>query len=265
MEPIKAKLSHGVDHGFTREQVTGLIVIGQSVEGIEVDPAHFFHAEKVEKIKRGGKGFLFSYDIGYRECLKRYPEINDFQNSDNPTERTANKKPMPERVRDYVTFEQLSLELQNKVIRKDKLFSNKNGFKIDPEEIKTQLYHPDGRLAGMSIQERKDWYASGEKTETVYKYRLSPEWSSAIAWGRDFKQALSRRGKLHEKNYTLNGVKMQGKIIIINKITEIKEKESYTESVDGLITYTTYTATVELEDGRITEVSAVVEDSLILR
>jgi len=256
MEPIKAKLSHGVDHGFTGKQVTGLIVIGQSVEGIEVDPAHFFHAEKVEKIKRGGKGFLFSYDIGYWECLKRYPEIND-----KPTE----KKPMPERVRDYLTFEQLSLALQNKVIRANKLFSNKNGFKINPEEIKTQLYHHDGRLAGMSIQERKDWYASGEKTETVYKYRLSPEWSSAVAWGRDFKQALSRRGKLHEKNYTLNGVKMQGKIIIINKITEIKEKESYTESVDGLITYTTYTATVELEDRKITEVSAVVEDSLILR
>jgi len=72
---IKAKLSHGVDYGFTGKQVTGLIVIGQSVEGIEVDPAYFFHAEKVDKIKNGQKGFLFSYDIGYRECLTRYPEI----------------------------------------------------------------------------------------------------------------------------------------------------------------------------------------------
>jgi hypothetical protein len=250
---IKAKLSHGVDHGFTGKQAIGLIVIGISVNGIEVDPAHFFHAEKVEKIRQGQKGFLFSYDIGYRECLKRYPEIVNFQNGEKPT----GEKPMPEHVRDYVTFEELSLAHQNKVIR--------DTFK-NPEEIKNNLYHADGSPACMTIQERKDWYASEKKTETVYRYRLSPEWNNAVVWGRTFEQALSRRGKLYEKYHILNGAEMQGKSIIINKIIEVKQTDNFS-IVLGEKTgpFPGFIATVELEDGRITEVSAVVEDSLILR
>jgi DNA-directed RNA polymerase subunit RPC12/RpoP len=159
---IKAKLSHGVDHGFTGKQAIGLIVIGVSVNGIEVDPAHFFHAEKVEKIRQGQKGFLFSYDIGYRKCLERYPEINDFQNGEKPTE----KKSMPEHVRDYLTFEELPLELQNRIIRTDKLFCQKHGFQQDPSEIRNNLYHKDGSLACMTRKEREDWYTSKEKSKT---------------------------------------------------------------------------------------------------
>ena len=74
---ISAKLSHGIDHGFTGAQATGCIVIGQSVNGTEINPTVFFKTAKVNKMKTGQKGFLFSYDIGYRECLERYPEINN--------------------------------------------------------------------------------------------------------------------------------------------------------------------------------------------
>jgi len=176
-----------------------------------------------------------------------------------PDEKPTEKKPMPERMRDYVTFEELSLCYQNKVIR--------NTFK-NPGEIKAQLYHSDGTPACMTIQERKDWYTSDEKTktETVYRYRLSSEWSSAVIWGRDFKQALSRRGKLYERNEVSNSGEIQEKTLIINKIIEVKQTKNYsyvlgekTEPFPGFM------AIVKLEDGRRVEVSAVVEDSLILR
>jgi hypothetical protein len=200
------------------------------------------------------------------EYYDLWEELFTDEEPEEPTEGTADKKPMPERVRDYLTFEQLPLKLQNKVIREDKLFSNKNGFKINPEEIKNNLYHVDGSPACMTIQERKDWYASEKKTETVYKYRLSSDWSNAVVWGRTFEQALSRRGKLYEKDYILNGVKMQGKSLIINKIIEVKQTDNFS-IVLGEKTgpFPGFTATVELEDGRITEVSAVVENSLVLR
>jgi hypothetical protein len=178
---------------------------------------------------------------------------NLFNNEDSgkSTEEAANKKPMPERVRDYLTFEELSLELQNRIIRTDKLFCKKHGFQQDPSEIRNNLYHKDGSLACITRKEREDWYTSKEKskTETVYRYKLSQEWCEAEIWGVSFEHALRRRGEITPN---IPGTTTKNSLVI-NQIIE-------TSKTDDLCT-----ATVELEDGRIITVCGKIVASLKIK
>jgi hypothetical protein len=223
---------------------------------INGESCNFYQAGLYEVVGDNERKNITDHDIIEEHLIERESSHSNkkvivvFTDPAENTEETANKKPMPEHVRDYLTFEELSLELQNRIIRTDKLFCQKHGFQQDPSEIRNNLYHKDGSLACMTRKEREDWYTSKEKskTETVYRYKLSPEWCGAEVWGVSFEHALRRRGKI-----TPNIPGTTKNSLVINQIIETSKTNDF------------YTATVELEDGRITEVSAVVENSLVLR
>lgn len=68
----RAKLSEGIDHGLKGRYTGSCIIFSQHEKGIEVTPDFFFNEKGIKKLKAGKKLFLFSFDIGYRECLVKY-------------------------------------------------------------------------------------------------------------------------------------------------------------------------------------------------
>ena len=67
-------------------------------------------------------------------------------------------KKMPEHVKKFKTFSELSEKDQKKAKRKDRLFSKSNGFKMEEYQNNNLLYKENGDLACMTVEERERWY-----------------------------------------------------------------------------------------------------------
>ena len=73
---VNAIIGSACDFGIRGQNATkSCIRFSINKSGIQVDPGHFFHESGLGQLIKGKSLFLFSDDIGYRECLERYPKI----------------------------------------------------------------------------------------------------------------------------------------------------------------------------------------------
>ena len=73
-------------------------------------------------------------------------------------EKTMKSK-MSDQIKGYCLFSELHLKSQQQAIKNDRLFSSKFGYKRNTNKIMNNwLYHPNEKVACMTVQDRKNWY-----------------------------------------------------------------------------------------------------------